>query len=333
MSHCEQQQKAAMASKKKLLLIDVDCGTDDAQAIMMAIAAPNIHILGITCVEGNTSLNNVCKNVLRVLKLCNRLDIPVFRGAGKPILGEAIHASDFHGSDGLGDVPDPNAPGLDLIQKEYAVDALKRIVSKHPEQISLIATGPLTNLALAVRTDSTFPQKLKALFIMGGNMESRGNTTACGEFNFLADPEAAYVVLNEFTCKTYIATWEHTCYYKLPWEWYDQWVSRGTKKADFIKKIYAHSLQYSRNNEKEIKALVGGPGFVSCDSYAMAAAIDESTVTNVIECGVTVEMCGKFTRGMMVLDLIDSLKKQNKALIMNGCDMEKFKALMEASVK
>ncbi|KAG8442470.1 hypothetical protein GDO86_011312 [Hymenochirus boettgeri] len=321
-----------MACKKKLLLIDVDCGTDDAQAIMMAIAAPNVQILGITCVEGNTSLDNVCKNVLRVLKLCNRIDIPVFRGSGKALIGATIHASDFHGVDGLGDVPDPNAPGLELIQKEHAVDALKRITSKYPGQISLVATGPLTNLALAIRMDPAFPTKLKTLYIMGGNMESRGNTTACGEFNFLVDPEAANIVLNEFTCPTYIATWEHSCRSKLSWEWYDQWVNKGTKKADFIKKIYAHSLQFSKG-DKESKALVAGPGFVSCDSYAMAAAIDESTVTSVIECGVTVETCGKYTRGMMVLDFIDSLKLTNKARIMNGCDLEKFKVLLENTVK
>ncbi|KAM5157612.1 pyrimidine-specific ribonucleoside hydrolase RihA-like [Mantella aurantiaca] len=326
-----------MASKteetqKKLLLIDVDCGTDDAQAIMMAIATPDVEILGITCVGGNTELENVCKNVLRVLKMCNRLDIPVYRGAGTAILGQNINASYFHGKDGLGDVPDSNAPDLQLLQKEHAVDAMKRITSQYPGQISLVATGPLTNLALAVRMDPTIPQKLYSLYIMGGNMESRGNTTACGEFNFLADPEAAYIVLNDYLCTTYIATWEHSCRSKLSWDWYDHWVNMGTEKSDFIKKIYAHSLQYSRS-EKEEKAIVDGPGFVSCDSYAMAAAIDSSTVTNVIECGVTVELCGKFTRGMMVLDLIDELKKTNKAIIMNGCDMEKFKALMEASVK
>ncbi|XP_075069069.1 nucleoside hydrolase-like isoform X2 [Mixophyes fleayi] len=319
-------------SQKKLLLIDVDCGTDDAQAIMMAIAAPNVKILGITCVGGNTPLDNVCKNVLRVLQVCDRSDIPVYRGASKSILGESMHASDFHGKDGLGDVPDPDAPGLEHIQKEHAVDAMKRLVSKYPGQISLVATGPLTNLAIAVKMDPKFPEKLYSLYIMGGNMESRGNTTACGEFNFLADPEGAYIVLNEFLCKTYIATWEHSCRSKLSWEWYDQWVNTGTKKADFIKKIYAHSLQYSRS-EKEVKAIVDGPGFISCDSYAMAAAIDGSTVTKVIECAVTVELCGKFTRGMMVLDLIDELKKKNKAFVMNGCDMKKFTKLMEACVK
>ncbi|XP_075069070.1 pyrimidine-specific ribonucleoside hydrolase RihA-like [Mixophyes fleayi] len=324
--------KQAATSQKKLILIDVDCGTDDAQAIMMAIAAPNIEILGITCVGGNTPLDNVCKNVLRVLKLCDRSDIPVYRGSSTAILGHCIHASYFHGVDGLGDVPDPEAPGLELIQKEHAVDALNRLASKYPGQIILVATGPLTNLALAVKMDPTFPQKLDSLYIMGGNMESRGNTTACGEFNFLADPEGAYIVLNEFLCTTYIATWEFACRHKLPWEWYDQWVNMGTKKSDFIKKIYAHSLQYSRS-EKEVKAIVDGPGFISCDSYAMAAAIDGSTVTKVIECAVTVELCGKFTRGMMVLDLIDDLKKKNKAFVINGCDMEKFKELMEASVK
>ncbi|XP_063306623.1 inosine-uridine preferring nucleoside hydrolase-like [Pelobates fuscus] len=320
-----------MSSPKKLLLIDVDCGTDDAQAIMMAIASPNVKILGITCVGGNTVLDNVCKNVLRVLKLCNRCDIPVYRGANKAILGDSIHASYFHGVDGLGDVPDPNSPGLEGIQKEHAVDAMRRLISKHPGEIRLVATGPLTNLALAVKMDPTLSEKLKCLYIMGGNMESRGNTSACGEFNFLADPEGAYIVCNEFLCKTYIATWEFACRHKLSWEWYDNWVNKGTKKADFIKKIYAHSLQYSRC-EKEVKGMVSGPGFVSCDSYAMAAAIDESIVTDVIECPVTVETSGRFTRGMMVLDMIEVLGKKKKTLVMNKVDIEKFKVLMEASV-
>lgn len=319
-------------NNKKLLLIDVDCGTDDAQALMMAIASPNVKILGITCVAGNTNLDNVCKNVLRILKLCNRLDIPVFRGASSAILGKNINALDFHGKDGLGDVPDSSAPGLELLQKEHAVDAMKRFASEHPGQISLVATGPLTNLALTVRMDPTFPQKLCSLYIMGGNMESRGNTTPCGEFNFVADPEAAYIVLNDFLCKTYIATWEFSCRHKLSWEWYDKWVNMGTVKSDFTKKIYAHSLQYSRS-EKEVKALVDGPGFVPCDAFAMAAVIDGSIITKVIECAVTVELCGKFTRGMMVLDIIDDLKKKNKAFVMNGCDMKKFTALMESSLK
>ncbi|XP_068121055.1 uncharacterized protein, partial [Hyperolius riggenbachi] len=202
---------------KKLLLVDVDCGVDDAQALMMALAAPDVQILGITCCHGNTTLENVCKNVLRVLKTCDRLEVPVYGGASRALLGQNMHASNYHGVDGLGDVPDPTCPGLDSLKKEHAVLAMLRIVGEYPGQVTLVATGPLTNLALALNMDPTFPQKLKSLFIMGGNMESRGNITVCGEFNFACDPEAAYAVLNGFECPTHIATWEFTCNNSLPW--------------------------------------------------------------------------------------------------------------------
>ncbi|XP_015225093.1 PREDICTED: inosine-uridine preferring nucleoside hydrolase-like, partial [Cyprinodon variegatus] len=116
----------------KKLLVDVDCGVDDAQAIMLALATPKVELLGITCVHGNTAVENVCKNVLRVLQACNKLDIPVFKGADRSILGNMLNAGEFHGKDGLGDAPDPNAPGLDQLQKESAVSAIIRIVNENP---------------------------------------------------------------------------------------------------------------------------------------------------------------------------------------------------------
>uniref|UniRef100_A0A8D0D919 Inosine/uridine-preferring nucleoside hydrolase domain-containing protein n=1 Tax=Sander lucioperca TaxID=283035 RepID=A0A8D0D919_SANLU len=188
--------------KKKLILDDT--GVDDAQAIMVALVAPDAEILGITCCHGNTLLENVLKNTLRVLKVCNRLGIPVYRGH-------------FHGKDGLGDVPDPDAPGLELLLKKRAAEAIIKIVS-------LVATAPLTNLAVAVQLNPTFPKKLKALYNMGENTESRGNTTACGEFNFVADPEAVYIVLDHYSCPTYIATWEFSCRSSLPWSFCDTWL-------------------------------------------------------------------------------------------------------------
>ncbi|XP_053563684.1 inosine-uridine preferring nucleoside hydrolase [Bombina bombina] len=312
---------------KKLLLIDVDCGVDDAQGLMMALAAPNVELLGITCCHGNTTLENVCKNVLRVLHICDSPEIPVFKGASRPLLGECIHASDYHGKDGLGDVPDPDSPGLDVVQKEHAVIAMLRIANEHPGQVTLVATGPLTNLALAVNMDPTFPQKIKSLFIMGGNMESRGNTTVCGEFNFACDPEAAYIVLNVFDCPTYIATWEFTCHNKVSWAFHDEWIQQETRKAEFMRKISAHSAKYTeRCNDKP--GHMWTAGFVSCDSYAVAAAIDESFVTEAIECGVSVELSGTLTRGMMVLDPTGKLQKKRKAFVMNKCDLEKFQGLM-----
>ncbi|XP_062862243.1 inosine-uridine preferring nucleoside hydrolase [Trichomycterus rosablanca] len=316
----------------KKLIVDVDCGVDDAQAIMMALAVPDVQILGITCVHGNTSVENVCKNALRVLKACERMEIPVFMGASKPLLGNVISASHFHGQDGLGDAPDPDAPSLELAQEEGAVSAIIRLVNAHSGEVSIVATAPLTNLALALRLDPALPEKLKGLYIMGGNTDSRGNTTVCGEFNFAADPEAAYVVLNEYQCPTYIASWEFTCRSKLPWKYCDAWLAQDTNKARFMKSIFQHSID-SCHSERIEKELVDGQGFISCDSYAMAAAIDNSYIIESEQKAVTVELTGTHCRGMMVVDHLDILQKTHKAHIMKRVDLERFKELMMNALK
>ncbi|XP_043548652.1 probable uridine nucleosidase 1 [Chiloscyllium plagiosum] len=282
---------------KKLLLLDVDCGVDDAQAMMMALAAPDVHILGITCTHGNTNIENVCKNALRVLQLCNRMEIPVYRGAGTSLLGERLHDPSYHGKDGLGDVPDPNAPGLEHIQAEHAVNAMIRIVNKHVGQVCLVAVGPLTNVALAAKMDPTFPTKLKSLYIMGGNMEGRSP------------------LLKQNTSRSDSIRRE-----------------RGRELVEFMKNITALTTQYVKDDQGN-KELYFGQGFVSCDSYAMAAAIDESVVTEHAVYGVSVELHGALTRGMMVLDTLDLLKLKHKAVVFLKCDMEKFKQLLVNAVK
>lgn len=313
------------------LLVDVDCGVDDAQAIMLALAAPNVEVLGITCVHGNTDVESVCRNTLRVLKACHRLEIPVFKGAAKPLLGKVINAGHFHGLDGLGDAPDPDAPGLDMVQKEGATSAIIRIVNENPGEVSLVATAPLTNLALAVRLDPSLPSKIRSLYIMGGNTESRGNSTACAEFNFAADPEAAYIVLNDYQCPTYLACWEFTCYSKLSWEFCDAWLAQDTEKARFMERISRHSIEASMS-ERIQKELVAGTGFISCDSYAMAAAVDDAFIES-DHYPVSVELTGTHTRGMMILDTIDLLKKTHKAFIMKKVDLEKFKQMLMDALK
>eukprot|EP00066_Takifugu_rubripes_P017401 XP_011606667.1 PREDICTED: inosine-uridine preferring nucleoside hydrolase-like isoform X1 [Takifugu rubripes] len=325
-------REATGSTMKKLLLVDVDFGVDDAQAIMLALAAPNVELLGITCVHGNTTVENVCKNTLRVLQACNKLEIPVFKGAAKPLLGNAIDAGHFHGYDGLGDVPDANAPGLDMVQKEGAVSAMIRIINENPGKVSLVATAPLTNLALAVRMDPSLPSKLRGLYIMGGNTESRGNTTVCGEFNFTADPEAAYIVLKEYQCPTYLACWEFTCHSKLSWEFCDDWLAQDTHKARFMAQIFKYSMDASKSERVE-KEFVAGSGFVSCDSYAMAAAIDDSFIIESDHYPVTVELTGTHTRGMMVVDTADFLKTACNVFIIKKVDLNKFEQMMMASLK
>lgn len=311
----------------KKLLVDADCGVDDAQAIMMALAVPDVQILGISCVHGNTNVDNVCKNVLRVLDVCKHMEIPVFRGADKSLLGQVTSSGDYYGKDGLGDVPDPKAPGLDRIQKEGAVSAMIRIVNENPGEVSLVATAPLTNLAMAVKLDPTFPKKLKGLYIMGGNTDSRGNITVCGEYNFVADPEAAYIVLNEFICPIYIATWEFTCRSEIPWDFCDGWLAQDTDKARFMTKIFKKTMDSSRKVEKE-----PGQGFISCDSYAMAAAIDDKYILEMDQKSVTVELAGNYCRGMMVVDHLEFLKTP-KVNILKKVDLERFKVLLMNALK
>ncbi|CAJ0955324.1 unnamed protein product [Ranitomeya imitator] len=158
--------------------------------------------------------------------------------------------------------------------------------------------------------------------------EARGNLTVCGEFNFACDPEAAYIVLNSYDCPTHIATWEFTYKNNLSWEFYHDWISQKSEKAEFMRKIMAHSENCTKSSAKEED---WSKGFLTCDSYAMAAAVDDTFVTDAINCVVGVELNGTLTRGMMVLDTLGKLQRKHKVCVMTKCDRDKLKfLLMEA---
>ncbi|TVK90629.1 putative uridine nucleosidase 1 [Bagarius yarrelli] len=319
---------------QKLMIIDCDCGIDDAQAIMLALSSSNVRILAITCCFGNTDVDNVCQNVLRVLSVCQRTQIPVFRGANICLMGTEKQFKDHFGTDGLGDVlPDRDSYNWQTqIQKEHAVNSLIRLVNEHPGQISLVALGPLTNLALAVKLDPSLPQKLKDLYIMGGNMEGKGNMMPCAEFNFYMDPESAYIVLEEYVCPTHIATWEFTCRNKLSWEFFNEMISQDTAAARFMKMITSKCWAFSREPGLNTRDIVFGTGFVPYDSFAVAACVDGSVITESIECGVRVEIQGELGRGMMALDLTGKLKS-HRVFVMKTCNLTKFSSMLMASVQ
>ncbi|XP_041913665.1 probable uridine nucleosidase 1 isoform X1 [Alosa sapidissima] len=320
---------------QKLLIIDTDCGIDDAQAIMVALAQPDVKVLGITCCFGNTTVDHVCQNVVRVLSVCRRNEIPVFKGSAGPLVGAFNALKDHFGTDGLGDVLKAEDPvgWKDQIKQDNAVTAMIRLVSENPGQVSLVALGPLTNLALAIRLDPAFPQKLKDLFIMGGNMEGKGNVSVCGEFNFVMDPESAYVVLEEYICPTYIATWEFTCRNKLPWDFFEKIIDQDQAAAHFMKTITSKCWAFSREFGVNKRDVLFGQGFVPYDAYAVAACIDPSVVLESVECAVRVELQGALGRGMMALDPSNMLKKNHRVTIMKTCDLAKFGELLAASLK
>ncbi|XP_051563213.1 inosine-uridine preferring nucleoside hydrolase [Myxocyprinus asiaticus] len=318
----------------KMLIIDTDCGIDDAQAIMVALAAPNVKVLGITCCFGNTDVDNVCQNVLRVLSVCEQTQIPVFKGSAGSLVGDLKPYKDHFGTDGLGDVLEDRDSDIweRQIQKEHAVHAMLRLVNENQGEVSLIALGPLTNLALAVRLDPTFPQKIKDLYIMGGNMEGKGNMTPCAEFNFRMDAESAYIVLEEYTCTTHIATWEFTCRNKLSWEFFDKLVNQDTSAARFMKKITSKCWAFSREFGINNRDVLFGQGFVPYDAFAVAACVDRSVITESLECAVHVEMQGELGRGMMVLDPAN-IMKGHCVFVMKTCDLTKFSSMLTASLQ
>jgi purine nucleosidase len=166
----------------------MDPGVDDALAIMLALRSPELKVLGISTVSGNVPVEKGTRNTLRILSFLGRHDIPVYGGAGRPLVREAIYATDVHGPEGMGEalLPDPGTlPAGDGI--EFLVEA----ISAHPDEITLIATGPLTNLALAEERSPGILGRLNRLIVMGGAIEEPGNITPVAEFNFYVDPHAA----------------------------------------------------------------------------------------------------------------------------------------------
>ena len=176
---------------RKKVIIDCDPGIDDALAIMLALASPELEVLGITVTAGNAPLEMGAGNAGKVLAFCGRLDIPVYMGADKPLEKPYVSALDTHGADGLGESFLAVPKGF-CVQEKPAVDFLAQTLVKGG--ISVIALGPLTNLARLVRKDKQAFGKIERLVSMGGNFRSHGNCSPVAEYNYWEDPDAAALV-------------------------------------------------------------------------------------------------------------------------------------------
>ncbi|MET0992786.1 MAG: nucleoside hydrolase [Mycobacterium sp.] len=168
---------------------DVDTGVDDAMALVYLLASPEAELVGIASTAGNVPVQQVCENNLRLLELCRVEGIPVSKGSEQAVSTPLHTAEDTHGPQGLGyaTLPSTDHP----LTAHDAADAWIRAAHAHPGELIGVATGPLTNLALALREEPALPTLLRRLVIMGGAFEYRGNTTPVAEWNISVDPEAA----------------------------------------------------------------------------------------------------------------------------------------------
>jgi len=283
---------------KRDVIIDCDTGLDDAVALLLAIRSPQLNVKGITCVNGNVSLDHVINNTLRVVEHSGK-DIPVYAGARTALVPDHSRddASEVHGKDGLGGIAFP-AP-VKSVQAAHAVDFTIDTILSAKEPIDWITLGPLTNAALAILKEPRITRNVRMLTMMAGGVNA-GNVTPSAEFNVYADPEAACVVFESDLNKTmvpldplwdggFLTTENITAINnrkELPW-------------CDMAAKIFNRTVKLV---EELGRHPVNGAGTVSPpDLLAVAVAIDPS-VTHNGNYYVNLETHGEFTRGMTVID-------------------------------
>lgn len=297
------------------IIIDCDPGIDDALALMLALSSPELNILGITTVSGNVPAQVGADNALKVLKQMNRLDIPVYCGAEIPLKKDYVDARDTHGEDGLGETNYPKADGVSW--KGGAVDFIIETLQKETG-VSIIAIGPMTNLALALQKCPEAFQRLDEFISMGGNFRSYGNCSPVAEYNYWCDPDAAnYVYQNlgtmihmvglDVTRKiVFTPTIAEFCQRIHP--------SNGT----FVKQITRFYNEFHWNYERIIGCVINDP-------LAIAYFIDRelcsgiSAYTMVVTDGVCI--------GQTVVDSMDFWKKEKNSYVLTKVNQIDFMKL------
>jgi len=305
---------------KPQLLIDTDPGVDDALAILMAYA--HADIVGLSIAAGNVGLGHTVRNARTLVDLAGAAT-PVFAGCTTPLVRAADEDAAFvHGQDGFGDIgfPEPVA----ALSDEPAALALLRLTRERPGELTLLALGPLTNLALALRLDPALPARVKRLVVMGGAVTGHGNTGRVpAEFNVGFDPEAAHVVFEAFPAFD-LVDWEVTLRHAFDDAEFDRWLAAGDQRAAFFGKIMGAARRYNAKHDRR--------GVIAADALAMAVALDPSIVIRRETRAVAVELDGRLTRGATVVDWAARLGRPAQANIVLEVDQVRFAAMVRRAL-
>lgn len=303
-------------------VIDTDPGVDDAHAILIAGAYPGAHLAAITTVAGNVSLERTTANACTVLDALEQ-DVPVFAGCSRALIASPTDASYVHGKDGLGDSGFP--PSRRQVQAEHAVQALIRLANESPGELTLVALGPLTNLALATRLDPALPTKYKRLVVMGGTIHGSGNITAAAEFNIYTDPEAAAIVFAAWPGLTLIS-WETTIEHSISPAQVDILMALDTPRARFFQRISRQTLEYMRQ-------FMGREAMYAPDALAVAVALEPGIVRKAEAHHVRVELAGQYTRGQTTVDWFDRSQEAPNVSLVLQVDQERFWELLQSALR
>lgn len=276
------------------IIIDTDCGSDDAVAIIMALKSDEVKVEAITTIGGNVPLKLATKNALMSVEICNLKEIPpLYAGVQKPLFKELVTAVNVHGKDGMGDI-DIIHPTI-LPEKEHAVDAILRLVRENPNEIEIVTIGPATNIALAIMKEPTVMRQVKHIYSMGTTGFGRGNCTSVSEFNVYVDAEAYHIMLNSGIPVTIIGFDVCVGEAALIKDEIDILLNSGVKTAEFAMQCNCKLVEY--NLEAQGKYFLDLP-----DAVAMSALIWPDIVKEKKICYAHVCLNDPETYGQVILN-------------------------------
>lgn len=297
---------------KRKIIIDCDPGIDDSLAIMLALNSEELDVLGITIVSGNVHGEKGAKNALKILKKLNRLDVDVYIGEVNPIKRELITAEDTHGEDGLGETFLEEV--TEVSYKEGAVDFIIESL-KSEEDVSIIALGPLTNIAKAIETDKETMKNLKELVLMGGAFKSHGNCSQVAEFNFWVDPHGAEKVFNELGKNITMVGLDVTREIVLTPNYIEMIKQFNEPLGDLIVDITRFYVDFHWMQERTLGCVINDP-------LAVAYFIDRSLCSGE-EYYVDIVTEGKAI-GMSLVDEGNFYRKNPNCLVLREVDSKRF---------
>lgn len=272
---------------RQCVIIDCDPGVDDAVALLLALAAPELDVLAITTVAGNAPLKKTTRNALMLRQIAGREDVPVVPGVDRPLRRKPTGASEFHGEEGLGDM-DVFTPARGIADG-HGVDAIIDRVMALPERsVALVVLGPMTNLAMALRKTPMIAARLGTVVVMGGARSEGGNVTASAEYNVWADPEAADEVLRS-ACDVVMIGLDATHQVRASEDDIAALARLGTPTGD----VAAAMLRFSQDVERR---LVGGDAPPLHDPCPVAWLINPD-LFDLKPCRIDVETGSELTRG------------------------------------
>ena len=276
------------------IILDCDPGHDDAVAILLAAGNPDIELLGLTTVGGNHTIDHVTRNAQQVLTVAGLRDVPVYRGVTRPLLNDVVTAEDIHGNTGMEihgfDLPEPAVEVEEIGAVQWIVDTLMR---EEPGTVTLVPTGPLTNIALAARLEPRIVSRVREVVLMGGAYGA-GNFSPSAEFNIAVDPEAAAIVFGEDWPVVMVGL-DLTHQALATPAVQERFRELGTPSGDFL----AALVDAFRSNYRNAQGFDNPPVHDPC---AVAYVIDP-TVVETVSVPVSVELAGTLTRGRTVADL------------------------------